>query len=55
VIRMKLSRGAKQRIKMLTAAERKTLCKSARMMAETETITMKRADAVIRWCQKGGY
>jgi len=52
---MKLSKGAKQRIKMLTQAERKSLCKSARIMAETETITMKRADAIIRWCQRGGY
>ena len=52
---MKLSRGCKQRIKMLTQAERKSLCKSARTLAEVECITMKRADAVIRWCQKGGY
>ena len=55
MISMKLSRGAKQRIKMLTAAERKSLAKCARVLAECECITMKRADAVIRWSQKGGY
>jgi len=52
---MKLSKGAKSRIKMMTAAERKTLCKSARLLAESEVITMKRAEAVIRWASKGGY
>ena len=52
---MKLSRGAKQRIKMLTQAERKSLAKCAKTLAEVECITMKRADAVIRWCAKGGY
>jgi len=52
---MKLSRGAKQRIKMLTQAERKSLAKCAKVLAECECITMKRADAIIRWSAKGGY
>jgi hypothetical protein len=52
---MKLSKACKSRIKMMTQAERKSLCKSARALADSECITMKRADAVIRWCQKGGY
>lgn len=52
---MKLSKGAKQRIKMMTASERKALAKSARILADSECITMKRADAVIRWSHKGGY
>jgi len=52
---MKLSKGAKSRIKMMTATERKSLAKAARVLAESECITMKRAEAVIRWCSKGGY
>ena len=55
MIDMKLSKGAKQRIKMLTSADRKKLGKCARVLAEAECITMKRADAIIRWTQKGGY
>ena len=52
---MKLSKGAKARIKMMTAAEKKQLSKSARVLAESECITMKRAASIIRWCNKGGY
>jgi hypothetical protein len=52
---LKLSRGSKSRIKMMTAAERKSLCKAARLLAEAEVITMKRAETLIRWCSKGGY
>jgi len=52
---MKLSKGAKSRIKLMTNPERKSLCKQARALAEAEVITMKRAEAVIRWCSKGGY
>jgi len=52
---MKLSKGCKSRIKMMTNAERKSLVKAARLLAEAEVITMARAEAVIRWCAKGGY
>lgn len=52
---MKISRSAKSRIKMMTAAERKSLGKAARTLAEAECITMKRAEAIIRWTNKGGY
>jgi len=52
---MKLSKGAKSRIKLMTAAERKSLAKCARTLAESECITMKRAEAIIRWTQKGGF
>jgi hypothetical protein len=52
---MKLSKGAKLRLKMMTAAERKSVAKSARALAECECISMKRADTIIRWTQKGGY
>jgi hypothetical protein len=52
---MKLSKGAKSRIKMMTATERKTLAKCARTLAESECISMKRAESIIRWSQKGGY
>jgi len=54
-MRMKLSKGAKSRIKLMTNPERKSLCKSARALAEAEVITMKRAEALIRWCNKGGF
>ena len=52
---MKLSKGAKSRIKMMNNAERKALVKAARLLAESEVITMKRAETLIRWCNKGGY
>lgn len=52
---MKLSKGSKQRIKMMTQAERKSLAKAARVLADAECITMKRADVIIKWSMKGGY
>jgi hypothetical protein len=52
---MKLSKGAKSRIKMMTAAEKKSIAKAARVLAECECITMKRAEAIIRWSKKGCY
>lgn len=52
---MKLSKGAKSRIKMMTAAEKKSLAKCARTLAESECITYDRAAAIIRWCNKGSY
>ena len=52
---MKLSKGAKARIQLMTNAERKSLVKAARLLAETEVITMDRCKALIRWCSKGGY
>jgi hypothetical protein len=52
---MKLSKGAKSRIKLMTNAERKQLVKAARALAEAEVITMKRAETLIKWCNKGGY
>ena len=55
MIDMKLSKSAKQRLKMLTAAERKSVAKCARTLAECECISMKRADAIIRWSMKSGY
>lgn len=53
---MKLSKGAKSRIKMMTASEKKALAKAARLLAESECITMKRGEAIIRWANKSsGY
>jgi len=52
---MKLSKGAKSRIRLMTAAERKALAKAARNLAESECITMKRAEAIIRWTSKGSF
>jgi len=52
---MKLSKGAKARIKMMSAADRKKVCSASRLLAESEAISMQRAGAIIRWCQKGGF
>jgi hypothetical protein len=54
---MKLSKGSKARIDLMTSAEKKTLAKAARLLAETECITMDRARAILRWCNRrnGGY
>lgn len=52
---MKLSKGCKSRIKMMSAAERKQVAKCARVLAECECLSMKRAEAIIRWTQKGSY
>lgn len=52
---MKLSKGCKSRIKMMTSAEKKSLAKCARTLAECEAISMKRAEAIIRWSRKGSY
>lgn len=52
---MKLSKSAKSRIRMMTAAERKSLAKCARVLADNECITMKRAEAIRRWASKGSF
>lgn len=52
---MKLSKRAKARIKLMTVAEKKAVTKAARTLAECDAITFKRADVIIRWCNKGGY
>jgi hypothetical protein len=52
---MKLSKGAKSRIKLMSNAERKSLVKAAKLLAESEVITMERAETLIKWCNKGGY
>jgi len=52
---MKLSKAAKSRVTMSTAAERKALCKAAKLLAEAEVITYNRAEALIRWCNRGGF
>ena len=52
---MKLSKNAKSRLKMMTQAERKAVAKAARLLAESEIITLKRGELIIRWCNKGGY
>lgn len=52
---MKLSKGCKSRIKMMTSSEKKQLSKCAKVLAECEAISMKRAEAIIRWARKGSY
>mgnify|MGYP005813293015 CR=1 FL=1 len=49
---MKLSKGAKSRLDLMSAAERKKICSSTRMLAEAEVISMQRAKAVIKWCNR---
>jgi hypothetical protein len=51
---MKLSKGAKARIKMMSAADRKKVAAAARLLADAECITMDRGRAIIRWTNKGG-
>lgn len=51
---MKLSKGAKARIKRMSASERKAVLKSARDLADAEVISMQKYMAVHRAC-KGGY
>ena len=45
---MKLSKGAKSRIKMMNNAERKALVKAAKLLAESECISMQRAQTIVR-------
>ena len=52
---MKLSKGAKARIKMMTNQQRSSLAKAAKLMADSECITMKRASEILKWCHKGGW
>jgi len=54
---MKLSKGAKNRIDLMTNAEKKALAKSAKLLAESECLTMQRAKAIIKWCNRssGGF
>jgi hypothetical protein len=37
----------------MSQAEKKKLASAARLLAETECITMKRGEAIIRWSKKG--
>jgi len=54
---MKLSKGCKSRIDLMTQTEKKSLAKAARLLAESECITMQRAKGIIRWCNRsnGGF
>jgi len=54
---MKLSKGCKNRIDLMTQTEKKSLAKAARLLAESECVTMKRAKAIIKWCNRssGGF
>jgi endonuclease V-like protein UPF0215 family len=45
---MKLSKGAKARLKMMNNAEKKAVVKAAKLLAESECISMKRAHAIVR-------
>lgn len=51
---MKISKGAKARLKLMSASDRKAVEKAARVLAEAECISSKRAFAIIRWSKKGG-
>ena len=52
---MRLSKEAKNRIKMMTSPERKSLAKCAKKLAEANCITFARANAIVRWSKKGGF
>jgi len=54
---MKLSKGAKNRIDLMTSTEKKAIAKAAKSLAECECITMDRAKSILRWCNRrnGGY
>lgn len=54
---MKLSKGCKNRIDLMTQAEKKALSKCAKTMAECEAISMQRAKAIIKWASRssGGF
>jgi len=54
---VKLSKMAKQRIKRMSASERKQLVKAAVMLADNEIITHDRYMAMMRVCKScaGGY
>lgn len=45
---MKLSKGAKARIKRMSQAEVKTVMKAALLLADAEIISSARADAIMR-------
>ena len=45
---MRLGKGAKQRIKRMTVAERKAVAKAAALLADYEAITPQRYEAIIR-------
>jgi hypothetical protein len=50
---MKLSKGAKARIKRMSATERKALVKASNLLADCECITADRASAIARTCRSG--
>jgi hypothetical protein len=45
---MKVSKGAKARIKMMNNKEKQALVKAAKLLAESECISMARAHAIVR-------
>lgn len=49
---MKLSKGAKSRLDLMTSADRKKVCSATRLLAESEVVSMQRAKAVIKWCNR---
>ncbi len=52
---MKLSKSAKARIKRMSAAEKKSLVKSAAFLADCECISAARYVAIARTCSKSSY
>ena len=49
---VKLSKCAKNRIDLLSQADKKKLISSTKVLAECEAITMERAKVIIRWAKR---
>jgi len=49
---MKLSKCAKNRIDLMSVADKKKLIASAKLLADADAITFDRAKAIIRWAKR---
>ena len=49
---MAISKAAKARLARMTAAEKKSLSKAARILADAELMGFRRAAEIMRWCKK---
>ena len=49
---MAISQAAKASLARMTAAEKKSLSKAARILADAELMGFRRAAEIMRWCKK---
>lgn len=52
---MPISKRAKQRLRMMTAADKKVVSKAATTLFNCELLGEKRAREIIRWCEKARF